>query len=113
MYDCDMTNPNVITIAALKVNTVQLLLPSNPLRKSFLLAPLAVGAGGLISIGLAGAGQNVTVAGGGILNYVVGATFPTLLDDDMIGSAIQGEWYVISLNGGEQVQVVEFSYVPG
>jgi len=104
MYD--KTVANTIT-QTLPVNTVRPLLGSVPNRKSFILSPIAVGAGGIISISM----RPDVVAGAGILNFLTGQTFPTAVDDGLIGSMVAEEWFVISLNGGEKIQVTEYLYV--
>jgi hypothetical protein len=50
------------------------------------------------------------VPGVGILNYLPGATFPTLISDDDIGNIIQDEWYIVSGVPGVSVQITEYLY---
>lgn len=53
------------------------------------------------------------VAGAGAINYLSGATYPFLLTDEDVGSAIAEPWYIIGSAAGIAVQIVEYSYEPG
>jgi hypothetical protein len=46
--------------------------------------------------------------GVGILNYLPGATFPTMITDDDIGTIMQDEWYIVSGIQGVLVQITEY-----
>lgn len=48
--------------------------------------------------------------GVGILNYLPGATFPTLISDDDIGQIITEEWWIVSGVDGVLVQITEYLY---
>lgn len=101
---CDET---LVTTSRITLTTgVMEMLGSNPRRKAFLLTPLAVGANGIISVSM----RNPLVAGQGVLNYVVGLTFPTMIDDEVLGDSIHEPWFIISANGGEVVEIIEVSY---
>lgn len=50
------------------------------------------------------------VPGQGVLNYLFGATFPTLITDDEIGSFIGEEWWIVSSTPGVVVQITEYLY---
>lgn len=81
--------------------------------------PGAVGADGLVVIFYvtpASAGtislshRSDVVAGEGVLNYLAGQTFPTVITDDQIGDAIGIPWYIISAVDDVPIQIVEYSY---
>ena len=99
------TRANTITLT-LPANTAVKMLPSVPFRKAFLFSPVAAGMSGVISI----SPRADVAASAGILNFLTGATYPTIIDDDAIGSMVSEEWWIISLNGGEVVQVTEYLY---
>jgi hypothetical protein len=48
--------------------------------------------------------------GVGILNYLPGATFPTLISDDDIGAIIRDEWWIVSGINNVPVQITEYLY---
>jgi hypothetical protein len=48
--------------------------------------------------------------GNGILNYLPGQTFPTIISDEEIGSFICEEWWIVSGNPNITVQVTEYLY---
>ena len=50
------------------------------------------------------------VAGQGALNYIQGATFPTLIDDEEIGCIVREQWWAVSSVAGVPVRVVEYLY---
>ncbi len=102
----DATGVNTLRVTVPTAPAV-ILLPSNPKRKSFLISPVAAGTSGALSI----SPRADVAAGAGSINYLTGATYPTLIDDTMVGDQIGIEWYITSANGGEVVEVTEFIYV--
>ena len=48
--------------------------------------------------------------GQGILNYLPGATFPTIVDDCQVGNAIGQPWWGIAGMANCTIQITEFSY---
>ncbi len=50
------------------------------------------------------------VPGQGSINYLSGATFPTTVTDEEIGSIIREEWWIVSSIAGQVVQITEYLY---
>lgn len=93
----------------LVINTPYELLGPNPSRKSFIISPVAGGswdAPGYISMDH----RSDVIPGAGILNYITGATFPTVITDEEIGDAIGLPWWIVSTYA-VCVQITEYSYV--
>jgi hypothetical protein len=82
-------------------------------------APAGNGADGLVvifyQVGSTGGPISLShrkdvLPGIGILNYLPGATFPTLICDDDIGHIITDEWWIVSGTDGVPVQITEYLY---
>lgn len=82
-------------------------------------APTGNGADGLIAVfyrlppaqaAISLSHRSDVIAGQGILNFIPGATFPTIIGDDQIGSIIQDEWWAVSGVAGVPIQITEYLY---
>lgn len=50
------------------------------------------------------------VAGNGVLNFITGQTFPTVISDHELGNAIGLPWWIVSSTADVRIQVVEYLY---
>ncbi len=85
------------------------ILGPNPSRKAIILTPVSGGTcsfPGYISLSF----RQDVMPGSGMLNYITGKTFPTIITDCQIGDAIGLPWWIVS-SYNVCVEIVEISYV--